>query len=83
MLSMAATIDSRSGTVKRALLFLAFFLVAGSPIAWWVWLRPGTLSSKDAAPADPRLSYDGPFLNGHPDVRFVGDAKCADCHIEI
>lgn len=80
---MAATIDSRSGTVKRALLFLACFLLAGSAIAWWVWLRPGALSSKDAAPPDPRLSYDGPFLNVHPDVRFVGDAKCADCHLDI
>jgi DNA-binding SARP family transcriptional activator len=30
--------------------------------------------------ADPRLSYSGPYLNVHPDVKYVGDKACADCH---
>jgi hypothetical protein len=31
-------------------------------------------------PPDPRLGYAGPFLNVHPDVRYVGDARCGECH---
>jgi len=34
-------------------------------------------------PEDPRLSYSGPFQNIHPDVPYVGDAKCAQCHSDI
>jgi hypothetical protein len=29
---------------------------------------------------DPRLTYAGPYLNIHPDVKYVGDATCAGCH---
>jgi hypothetical protein len=32
---------------------------------------------------DPRLSYTGPFLNVRPDVHYVGDDRCADCHAKI
>ena len=32
---------------------------------------------------DPRLDYAGPFQNIHPEVRYVGDARCADCHDDI
>ena len=31
-------------------------------------------------PADPRLTYQGPFLNIRPDVAYVGDDSCAACH---
>src|SRR5207248_7447110 len=31
---------------------------------------------------DPRLVYAGPFRNVRPDVRYVGDARCADCHVD-
>ena len=39
-------------------------------------------SPKGVSP-DPRLTYAGPFLNIHPDVDYVGDARCAECHSEI
>jgi len=32
--------------------------------------------------ADPRLTYNGPYRNIHPDVKYVGDAACADCHFD-
>jgi hypothetical protein len=36
--------------------------------------------SPTARLGDPRLDYTGPFQNIHPDVRYVGDARCAECH---
>jgi predicted CXXCH cytochrome family protein len=48
------------------------------------WQRPGPVAEPGAPPAglpeDPRLTYAGPFLNVRPDVAFVGDDKCAECH---
>jgi hypothetical protein len=29
---------------------------------------------------DPRLTYNGPYQNIHPDVKYVGDAACVGCH---
>jgi hypothetical protein len=34
-------------------------------------------------PPDPRLAYNGPFLNVRPSVQYVGDAACASCHKDI
>jgi Flp pilus assembly protein TadD len=53
---------------------------------WWVRQRqagqpPDEMEgSSTAAPEDPRRAYHGPFRNIHPDVQYVGDALCADCH---
>jgi hypothetical protein len=46
-------------------------------LAWYLGLfgaRPDSLAP------DPRLSYHGPFKNVHPDVAYVNDAACAECH---
>ncbi len=40
-----------------------------------------TNRSTEAVP-DPRLDYSGPFLNVRPDVGYVGDSACVDCHKE-
>jgi Flp pilus assembly protein TadD len=59
------------------ILGLAVFLFAR-------WLVP---SSPDNTPtaesSDPRRAYRGPYRNIHPDVRYVGDAACFDCHKDI
>jgi tetratricopeptide (TPR) repeat protein len=34
------------------------------------------------SPEDPRLAYAGVFLNVHPDVPYVGDQRCSECHKE-
>jgi tetratricopeptide (TPR) repeat protein len=36
-----------------------------------------------SAAVDPRLAYDGPFQNVHPDVGYVGSETCGTCHVEI
>ena len=37
-------------------------------------------SAKHSPPADPRLTYKGPYKNIHPDVKYVGSKVCAECH---
>ncbi len=37
-------------------------------------------ASTEQARVDPRLSYQGPYRNIHPDVGYVGDASCLACH---
>ena len=56
---------------------------------WWVRQRqagqpPHELEGLSAAaPEDPRRAYRGPFRNVHPDVQYVGDASCTDCHQQM
>src|SRR5262245_51535479 len=61
------------------------FLLAG---AFYWYVRYGRALTKSAdvagsgAPIDPRLTYDGPFQNIQSDIAYVGDAKCAACHVD-
>jgi len=60
----------------------ASLLVLGMLVAFVAWRRsPCEDSALVSRPADPRLSYTGPFLNVHPSVAYVGDAVCSDCHV--
>jgi predicted CXXCH cytochrome family protein len=38
-------------------------------------------SGVNALPDDPRLTYATPFKNVKPDVKYVGDRACAQCHV--
>lgn len=40
---------------------------------------PPSASTPDIL-VDPRLSYEGPYRNIHPNVAYVGDASCQSCH---
>jgi hypothetical protein len=63
-------------------------LLAGAAVAFV--LRRGATPSENAdgltpaapVPPDPRLDYAGPFLNVRPEVRYVGDAACDECHAD-
>jgi hypothetical protein len=47
----------------------------------WRSPAPAPTSVQTGPPAeDPRLTYATPFKNVRPDVKYVGDAACADCH---
>lgn len=37
----------------------------------------------DPPPPDPRLTFPTVFRNVKPDVAYVGDSRCADCHGDI
>ncbi|MFO0925553.1 MAG: hypothetical protein U0736_00730 [Gemmataceae bacterium] len=45
-------------------------------------LRRATAETGELPP-DPRLTYTGPFRNVRPDAGYVGDARCAVCHVDI
>jgi tetratricopeptide (TPR) repeat protein len=59
-------------------------LCLGAVALWGLWSasreRAELPQSHDA---DPRIAYLGPYANVHPDVSYVGDAACAECHAEI
>jgi hypothetical protein len=65
---------------------LAASLVAGLLVLALVWKwKPAKESTKDTieeAP-DPRLTFPTPYRNVRPDVKYVGDQACADCHAEL
>src|SRR5262249_8446184 len=84
--------DVRPGRRWLAVGIAAAALVAAASVVAWVYLRSGsapqpreerTSPPRNAFPPDPRLGYKGPFRNVHPDVRYVGDEKCIDCHEAI
>lgn len=55
-------------------------MVAVGLLAFWLW-RPKPANTADDS--DPRLTYPTPYLNVRPDVRYVGDHDCAECHAEV
>src|SRR5262245_2316007 len=64
-----------------ALLLLA--VAVGAVLVSRRGARPNPPEDTDAPPPDPRLSYDGPFRNVNPEVGYVGDAACRDCHRDV
>jgi Flp pilus assembly protein TadD len=54
-------------------------------LAAWKWWSPGPRarppgSGSRSTDGDPRLTFATPYRNVRPDVKYVGDAACADCH---
>jgi Flp pilus assembly protein TadD len=54
-------------------------------LAVWKWWPPGPSprppdARSGSASGDPRLTFATPYRNVRPDVKYVGDAACADCH---
>jgi hypothetical protein len=72
--------------VGRLALAGAGILVAaaalGAGLFWAYYGRPRP-QSEPAPVGDPRLDYAGPFRNVAPSVRYVAEARCADCHADI
>src|SRR5438270_1114116 len=73
---------------RRMMLIVGLTLGLAGVVGIAVWrLRPesdgGTPGPHPAPPPDPRLTYQGPYVNVRPDVAYVGDMACAECHADI
>ena len=77
---------------------LLITLTAGVALAAWFCTRPGHTANPlthtanplteealgpDPIPPDPRLVFGTPFRNVKPDVGYVGDDACSQCHLSI
>ena len=70
--------------MQRRVLVLIVVCAAGAAAIFLYSIRttPGPPRHKPAE-TDPRRTYSGPYRNVSPDVKYVGDAACTDCHREI
>ncbi|HZY90674.1 MAG TPA: hypothetical protein VFE78_37975, partial [Gemmataceae bacterium] len=64
------------------LVTLSLLLAAGG-LLWLLLARRAKDGPPRAESPDPRLAYAGPFRNVRPDVGYVPDARCAECHEKI
>jgi Flp pilus assembly protein TadD len=76
------------GSRRRLAAWLAAGCVSSAVLlfaVWWMttWREIGPPLPSWPPAEDPRLSYAGPFLNVRPDVQYVGDGRCAECHAKI
>ena len=62
--------------MRTWILVLGGVAAIGAAIGYWMWLQ----HPPNSQATDPRLSYKGPFRNVHPDVAYVSDETCAECH---
>ncbi|MCI0380032.1 MAG: tetratricopeptide repeat protein [Gemmataceae bacterium] len=64
----------------------AAVLLAAAGVALWLWKpwapRP-LLPPAVELPPDPRLTFASSYGNIRPHVQYVGDARCATCHLDI
>jgi tetratricopeptide (TPR) repeat protein len=69
------------------LVLLVAVLAMGVGGAVWIYLHslfPVDSSKKEfPPPVDPRVAYQGEFLNIDPTVQYVGSAACTPCHESI
>jgi Flp pilus assembly protein TadD len=75
---------------SRAPFIAGVFLLLGILGVWAyrggfrsLFLPHSSDSTSQAASDDPRLTYPSPYRNVRPEVRYVGDAVCAECHADI
>jgi hypothetical protein len=71
---------------------LALVVVAAA-VGAWVWIAPAPPLAPpppaeeelrpDPPPPDPRETFETPYRNVKPGVKYVGDAACAGCHPAI
>jgi hypothetical protein len=88
ILMVAPEVIAMSRPARVRLVVLVAVLLAGAAAAaYFLWPRdqedPGPNGTVDGPPADPRLTFETPFLNVRPDVAYVGDGACLKCHRKI
>src|SRR5262249_2412801 len=67
---------------SKPLIWLLLGGAIGIGVIVFVLMRANqpTPSAPPGSSDDPRVNYAGPYLNVHPDVKYVGDVACAKCH---
>lgn len=83
---------TRSGWHCRRIVIVFGVIIIGLVILgfWQPWRNPRLPDGKDSTPIegavqwtfdDPRLTFPTPYRNVRPEVKYVGDAACAGCHV--
>jgi hypothetical protein len=67
----------------RWLLAGALAVAAAVGLGAWQWARPRPRPAPPPADDDPRRTYPTAYRNVRPEVRYVGDAACAECHADL
>lgn len=67
---------------RRLVLWAGTVLVLLGGLATYAWKGQKPVAPAAFTVTDPRLTYPTPYRNVRPEVRYVGDAACADCHKE-
>jgi Flp pilus assembly protein TadD len=82
--SLSVGVSSRPARAGWLALLVSLVLGLLALGAVWTWhaARKGEPAAPTAEPDDPRLTYPTPYRNVRPEVKYVGDAACADCHKE-
>ncbi|MCI0683206.1 MAG: tetratricopeptide repeat protein [Gemmataceae bacterium] len=70
---------SHSTRRKRLVVVVLGGALLGCVAGWW-WLAKTRSPGAGAKVVDPRLTYPTIYRNVRPDVKYVGDRACADCH---
>lgn len=71
--------------MKRVLILLLIVLalVGGTYVSIQNSQDDFSISNRVMPSKDPRLVFDTPFRNVKPEVKYTGDASCAECHSAI
>ncbi|MGH7174139.1 MAG: tetratricopeptide repeat protein [Gemmataceae bacterium] len=62
---------------RRVLWLYGALVLVAAPLLGWFWQRR---QGDTVTVSDPRLTTATPYRNVRPEVRYVGDAACAECH---
>jgi predicted CXXCH cytochrome family protein len=72
----------RRARVRWVVTVTLLVVAAAAALSAWRWPRPQP-APPPTPTDDPRLIYATPYRNVRPDVRYVGDAACAECHADL
>src|SRR5687768_11320223 len=79
---MSGKMAAISPRTRRLALASGLLVVAALCVVLWARRDSAPGGSMLIADGDPRLTFDTPYLNVRPEVKYVGDAACAGCHAE-